>query len=87
MNLVIVFGKIVSNVEFKFIYNRYSSRELKDKTSIATCRIELLNKSIVKVYGYDKIADYMYRKLKVNDNMLIEGKLDSLGNIEIICLN
>ena len=83
MDLVIVFGKIVSNVEFKFIYNRYSSRELKDKTSIAICRIELLNKSIVKVYGYDKIADYMYRKLKVNGNMLIEGKLDSLGNIEI----
>lgn len=87
MNLVIVLGKIVSNVEFKFIYNRYSSKELKDKTSIATCRIELLNKSIVKVYGYDNIADYMYRNLKVNDSILIEGKLDSLCNIEIIYLN
>ena len=87
MNLVIVLGKIASNVEFKFIYNRYSSKELKDKTSIATCRIELLNKSIVKVYGYDNIADYMYRNLKVNDSILIEGKLDSLCNIEIIYLN
>ena len=26
---------------------------------------------------------YMYRNLRVNDNMLIDGKLDSLGNVEI----
>ena len=90
MNNVFLIGKIISEIEYKFIYDRYKFNENHEKYKhvvIATCKIELLNKSIVKIYEYDNIADYMYRNLKVNDNLLIEGKLNSLGNIEIICLN
>ena len=75
MNLVIVFGKIVSNVEFKFIYNRYSSRELKDKTSIAICRIELLNKSIgtdleLKIKRREEMLEKHKKALKITDKEL-----------------
>lgn len=101
MNIVIILGKIVSEIDFKFIYNRYteknnkvirnikrgeknsSKKELKNKISIATCKVELLNKSIVKIYGYDDIADYIYRNLKIYKYILIEGKIDSKKGIEV----
>ena len=78
MNLVFVQGKIISNIEFKFIRNS-------KHTSIAIFAIELSNKSIVKVKAYNELADYCYSKLNKSDNVLIEGKLD--GNIEIVLLN
>ena len=89
MNLVIVFGKIVSSIEFKFIYDRYmiDSSDKYNHTSIEKCEIMLLNKNIVKIYGYDKIADFMYKNLKENDYILIEGKLDSNMEIEVKILS
>ena len=41
------------------------------------------NGSIVQIYGYDNIADYMYRKLNKGENILFEGWIDSDGLIEI----
>ena len=84
MNIVIMFGKIVSNIEFKFIYNRYTKNwGMEHKTSIVKCKIELANGSIVEVYGYDEIADFMYRNLKNDANICIQGRLDSNGKVEI----
>ena len=84
MNIVIMYGKIVSNIEFKFIYNRYAKDSgMEHKTSIAKCEIELANGSIVEIYGYDEIADFMYRNLKNNVNIYIQGRLDSNGKVEI----
>ena len=56
-------------------------------TSIAKCEIMLPNKSIVKIYGYDKIADFMYKNLKENDYILIEGRLDVNIRIEVEILS
>lgn len=78
MNLVFVQGKIISNIEFKFIVNSKN-------TSIAIFEIELSNKSIVKVKAYNDLADYCYSKLNKGDNVLIDGKICS--NIEIIIQN
>lgn len=44
--------------------------------------MELENGSMVKVYGYDEIADFIYKKLQKNNSVLIEGSLDSNGDIE-----
>ena len=59
-NICIVYGKIVSKVEFKFIIN------VKKYYSIAMFQIELNNKSIVTVRGYNEIADRRYRNLSHN---------------------
>ena len=56
-------------------------------TSIAKCEIMLPNKSIVKIYAYDKIADFMYKNLKENDYILIEGRLDVNIRIEVEILS
>ena len=90
MNIVIIYGKIVSKIKFKFIYDRYKEKDnIKQKynhTSIAKCKIRLENDSIVEVYGYDNIADYMYRYMKENEEVLIEGKIDGNMKIEIIII-
>ena len=84
MNIVIIYGKIVSEIDFKFIYNRYvKDSEKENKISIAKCKMELTNGSIVEIYGYDEIADFMYRKLKVNVNICIQGRLDNNGKVKI----
>ena len=59
-NICIVYGKIVSEIEFKFIIN------VKKYYSIAMFQIELNNKSIVTVRGYNEIADRRYRNLSHN---------------------
>ena len=66
-------------MEFKFIYNE----DKKEKyTSIAMCKMQLDDGNIVNVYGYDDIADYLYRNnLK---NVCIEGRINSNMMIKIL---
>ena len=86
MNIVIIYGTIISKIEIKFIYDRFKTGKMNtgkyQHTSISSYKIKLTNKSIIEIYGYDKVADYMYRNLKENDNILLIGRLDSEGKIE-----
>ena len=75
MNLCILSGKIVSDIEFKFIINS------KNK-AIAYFDMELLNKSIVRINAYDNMADFIYRNLSVGQNIIVEGKIREDGCIE-----
>ena len=76
MNIVFVEGKIISDIDFKFIMNN------RNKTSIIVYKIQLNNKSIVTVKGYNEIADYCYRNLKIGDNIYIQGRLNNMMEIE-----
>ena len=78
MNIVIISGKIISDIDFNFIYNK----DKKEKhTSIAVCKIKLENKSMINVYGYDEIADILYK----NDfeYIYVEGRIDNNMMVEI----
>ena len=70
MNICIVYGKIVSKIEFEFIIN------VKKYYSIVIFQIELDNKSIVTVRGYNEIADYCYKNLNKGNYCVIEGKVN-----------
>jgi hypothetical protein len=75
LNLVYIQGKIISDIEFKFI--------IKSKNkSISIFKLELTNNSIVTIKAYNELADYCYSKLNKDDIILIEGKLNS--KLEII---
>ena len=77
MNRCFVMGKIISEPEFKFFY-------MNKKTSISYFWIKLVDKTIIKVFGYDEQADYIYRKLKQGQNVIVEGKIRIENkNIEI----
>ena len=35
-----------------------------------------------KIKGYNEIADYCYRNLKIGDNIYIQGRLNNMMEIE-----
>ena len=75
MNICFLIGKIVSDVEFKFVLE---SKNI----SIVIFKLELSNHSIVTVKAYDEIADLCYQKLIKGDIVGIQGYLNS--NMEIM---
>ena len=75
MNICLLIGEVCSTIKFDFILN---SKDI----SIARFNIKLSNGSIIKVKGYNEIADYCYRNLKEGDRVGIEGTLNS--KIEIV---
>ena len=75
MNICLLIGKICSEIQFEFILNR-------KEISISMFDIELLNGSIIKVKGYNEIADYCYSNLEKGHLIGIEGYINQ--NIEIV---
>ena len=71
MNICFFMGKIVSEINFKFIIND------RQNISIAIFEVELNNKSKITVIGYNEIADFCYSRLKKNDNIAFQGYLCS----------
>lgn len=76
MNEVFLIGKIITEIDFKFIIN---SKNI----SVAIFEIELLDKQRVKVKAYNEIADFCYRKLNQNNWIFVNGKIQSDGMINI----
>lgn len=75
MNICILYGKIISDVEFKFI--------IKSKNkSVAYFEMILSNNSVVKVKAYDEKADFIYKKYEKGKYVFFEGKIISDGSIE-----
>ncbi len=77
MNICFLTGKIVSDIKFDFmIYSRH--------TSIVQFYIKDKRKNIIKIVGYDKIADYCYKNVKKNDIVFIEGRMENIEDNTII---
>ena len=68
MNEVFFMGKIITCIKFGFIIN---SKHF----SKATFNFKLVDEQVIQINAYDKIADYIYSKLKQGDNVFIYGKL------------
>ena len=86
MNNVFLIGKVISDIEYKFIYDRFKIDNNDEKykhIAIARCYIKLQNNSVIEIYGYDEIADILYREIIVGGNVFFEGYLDSKGKIEV----
>ncbi len=77
MNLCFLLGKIISDIDFKFIVND------KSNMSISSFTIELKNRNEIKIEGYNNIADFCYKDLNKGDIIIIQGYLNSRMNIVI----
>lgn len=83
MNICFFIGKIISNIDFKFIVNN------KKYNSIVIFQIELYNKSVITLKGYNEIADFCYRNLEKNNiiiavtflNSKLEGIVEKIVNL------
>lgn len=70
MNEVFLIGKIISDIEFKFIINS------KNK-AIACFEIETADKQIVRIQAYNQLADFTYSKLNKNNKVFINGYIEA----------
>ena len=79
MNELFLIGKIISNIEFKFIINS------KNK-AIACFEIKTADKQIVRVQAYNQLADFAYSKLNTNDKVFINGYIEN-NVVKAKCIN
>ena len=79
MNEVFLIGKIISDIEFKFIINS------KNK-AIACFEIKTADKQIVRVQAYNKLADFAYSKLNKNNKVFINGYIET-NVVKAKCIN
>ena len=71
MNEVFLIGKVITKVDFKFIIN--SKRLSKAKFNIET----LEDREIINIVAYDELADYIFRNIKFQDIVMINGYIES----------
>lgn len=76
MNICFFIGKIISDIEYKFIVDNQKYY------AIVIFQIELNNKSIITVKGYNEIADFCYKTLQKENRIVIEGSINS--KLEVI---
>ena len=79
MNEVFLIGKIISNIEFKFTINS------KNK-AIACFEIKTVDKQIVRVQAYNKLADFAYSQLNKNNKVFINGYIEN-NVVKAKCIN
>ena len=79
MNEVFLIGKIISDIEFKFIINS------KNK-AIACFEIKTADKQIVRMQAYNQLADFAYSKLNSNDKVFINGYIET-NVVKAKCIN
>ena len=79
MNEVFLIGKIISDIEFKFIINSTNK-------AIACFEIKTADKQIVRVQAYNKLADFAYSKLNKNNKVFINGYIET-NVVKAKCIN
>ena len=77
MNLCILSGKVVNEIELKFIYNPIKKSIGKKHISVVQVVLELQNNQKVLLKAYNEMADWFYQHIKEGDNIVVEGKVRS----------
>lgn len=68
MNEVFLIGKIIKEIEYKFMLE-------KGKHAKAIVYLELLDKTQLKVIAYNEEADYTMQNIRKNDDIFIYGMI------------
>ena len=64
MNRCFIVGKVINNPEFDFLY-------MEKRISISYFCLKLNDDNIIKIFGYDENADYIYRNIKSGETVII----------------
>ena len=71
MNICFFIGKIISDIDFKFIVGN------KNNASVARFKLKVNENWILTEKGYNELADLCYRKLSINNYIILQGELNS----------
>lgn len=75
MNICFLEGKVINKIDLKFIYDIKNKRLGKKHISLVEIELEIKNNQIIKLKGYDEIADFIYRNIREEDYVWVEGKM------------
>lgn len=75
INLCFLYGKIVSELDFKFLYN--SKKNISRITFFIEIYVSKRKKCIVPIKAYDLLADSIFQDFKIGDYICLVGKLES----------
>ena len=76
MNLCFIKGKIIEEINFSFLYN-------KKNISIAKTKLKLQNGNIIAIKGYDEMADWMIQNIRKEDEVILQGKINTKMEVEV----
>lgn len=76
MNLCFIKGKIIEEINFQFLYH-------KKNISIAKTILKLRNESIITIKGYDEMADWMVQNIRKEDEVILQGKINTKMEVEV----
>ena len=74
MNEVFLLGKVIEDIEYKFMLK-------KRKNAKAKIELKLIDETKVEVVAYNEQADYTLQNIKIRNNVFVYGKLQ---NSEIV---
>lgn len=75
MNDIFLIGRLTEDVNFRFMIR-------KKYTAISLFNIRTIDSEILRIVAYNGIADFCYRNLNKDDNILINGFLNS--NMQVV---
>ena len=78
MNICFLVGKIISEIKFDFVI----SNKKTNKISRIEFYIKVKNSSVIKVISYNELADKCFKELEKEEIIIIQGKLNTLGEVE-----
>lgn len=80
MNICFLYGKIISEIDFKFVYNS------KKYISVVKFEIEIQNNfhiTTLPVFAYNELADEIYSEYEKNNFVMIVGRIEN-NNVNIL---
>ncbi len=70
MNEVFLIGKVIEDIEYKFMLK-------KRKNAKAKIELKLIDETKVEVVAYNEQADYTLQNIKIRNNVFVYGKLQN----------
>ena len=82
INLCFLSGKVINEIDLKFVYNRTKKTLDKKHISIAKVKLELQDGQIIQLHAYNEIADYVFRNIQKGEYITAQGEVKN-GYVEI----
>ena len=75
INLCFLYGKVINEIDLKFIYNDRNKSLDKKHISIVEMELKLLDGQVIKLHAYNEVADDVFKNINKDDFITIQGKI------------
>lgn len=77
INLCFLSGKVINEIDLKFVYNSQKRSLDKKHTSIVKIELELQDGQVIQLHAYNEMADYVFINVKKGDYIFVQGEVKS----------